>query len=154
MMSKKRNRDYADSKGNTSLWRSFGHSGHAMYENVILRDKTGEKLAGVSGGILAGVIGLKTRQVICQIFSSLDAASAFVAPAERERLSKNRKVKTILVVTPPNTWELGGANQGACQAWYTQSLRVSWTEARAQYQEASSIRCHPHDLPDCPRRFF
>ena len=35
MMSKGRDCDCTDSKGNPSLWRSFGHSGRAMYENVI-----------------------------------------------------------------------------------------------------------------------
>ncbi|PWW73121.1 hypothetical protein C7212DRAFT_365909 [Tuber magnatum] len=108
MMNKEKDRDYTDSKGNTSLWRSFGHGSRAMYENVITCDKTHKKPHEVYGGILADVMGLgKTLQVICLIVSSLDAAAAFAAPVEGERPPK-RRVKTTLVVSPLSTignWE-------------------------------------------------
>ncbi|CAZ80188.1 unnamed protein product [Tuber melanosporum] len=109
MMSKERDRDYTDSKGNTSLWRTFGHGSPTFYENVITCDQREEKPDEVYGGILADVMGLgKTLQVICLIVGSLDAATAFAAPAEGERPSKRRRVKTTLVVSPLSTignWE-------------------------------------------------
>ena len=108
MMSKERDRDYTDSKGNTSLWRSFGHGSRAVYENVITCEKTEAKPDEVYGGILADVMGLgKTLQVICLIVGSQEAAAAFAAPVEGERPPK-RRVKTTLVVTPLSTignWE-------------------------------------------------
>ena len=85
-----------------------------MYKDSIPCDKTGAKPGEVCGGILAGIMGLrKILQVICLIFSSLDAAGPFVVPAEGERPSKKRRVKTSLVVTPPS---LGGANQAQNKA--------------------------------------
>jgi len=108
MMNKEKDRDYTDSKENTSLWRSFGHGSRTMYENVITCDKTETKPDEVHGGILADVMGLgKTLQVICLIISSLDAAAAFAAPTEGKRPPK-RRVKTTLVVSPLSTignWE-------------------------------------------------
>ena len=101
MMSKERDREYPNSNGDTSLRRSFGHGGRAMHENVIPCDKAGANPGEVYGGIHVGVVCLrKTLQVICLIFSSLDAAAEFVAPAEGERPSRRRRVKTTLVVTP------------------------------------------------------
>ena len=76
---------------------------------------------------------------------SLGPAAPFVVPAEGERPSKERRVKTTFVVTPFRPWKLGGANHGACQVWCTQCLHISLTEARAQYREPGSIQCHAHD---------
>ena len=59
------------------------------------------------------------------IFSSLDSAAAFVALAEGERPPKKRRVNTTLVVTLLITLGTGMANQGPCQVWCTQRLRVS-----------------------------
>ena len=151
MMSEERDRDYTGSKGDTSLGGSSRRGSGAMYKNVIPCDKIRAKPGEFYGGILAGVIGLrKTLQVICRIFSSLDAAVPFVVPAESERLSKKRRVKTTLVIAPHSApWRLGGddqgANQSACQVWCTPRLHVSWTEARANNREAGSIPCHSHD---------
>ena len=108
MMSKERDRDYAGSKGDTSLGRSFGGGSPAMYEDVISCDKTGAKPGEVCGAILAGIIGLrKTPQVAHPIVISLDAAAPFVAPAEGERPSE-RRAKTALVVTSLSPLETGG----------------------------------------------
>ena len=155
MISKKRDRDCSDSKVNTSLWCLFWHGCRAMYDKAITCDKTGAKPSEVYGGILAGVVSLeKTLQAICLIFSSLNTTATFVAPDKGKHPPGRRRGKTTLVVTFSAHLELGGANQGACQVWCAQRLSVSWAEVRAQYREAGSIRCHPRDLPDRPRRLF
>ncbi|PUU82624.1 hypothetical protein B9Z19DRAFT_1120377 [Tuber borchii] len=59
MVSKEKDRDYADSKWNPSPWRSFGHGGRALDGNFVPCDKTGARLGEVYGGILAGVMGLE-----------------------------------------------------------------------------------------------
>ncbi|PUU82651.1 hypothetical protein B9Z19DRAFT_1154400 [Tuber borchii] len=101
-------------------------------------DNSGAKPDEVYGGIHGGL--RKTLRVTSIIYSSLDAAAAFMAPPEGERPLKRRRVKATLVVTPLSTirnWEgqiKTHVKFGALSVYmYHEPKRELSTERLAQY---------------------